>query len=209
MLGGRFVTGTYRGLPAHVRREQRRQLLIEAGLDCLHEDGLVGVSVRSICTRARLTPRYFYESFADLDALLVAVIDSIADQITAAGLVAIASEPTLAGRVRAAIAAACNVVGDDRRKATAVLTAASGHAPLRERRHEHIVSFADTAVLALTDWTGPDDEIRATALFLVGGAVELIEAVLSGALPLTLERLVDQLSAMWLAALEGIGVETG
>lgn len=201
------MTGTYRGLPAHVRREQRRQLLIEAGLDGLHEDGLVGVSVRSICARSRLTPRYFYESFADLDALLVAIIDSIADEITAATLVAIGDQDTLRDKVQAAIAAACRVVFDDRRKATAVLSSASGHDPLRERRHDHIVGFADTAVLALPSWSGSAEEIRATALFLVGGAVEMIEAVLSGLLPLTPEALVAQLAAIWLATLEHIGAD--
>jgi len=201
------VTGTYRGLPAHVRREQRRQLLIEAGLDVLHQDGLVGVSVRSICARSRLTPRYFYESFPDLDALLLAVIDSIADEISTAALAAIAAEDTLAAKMRATIDAACAVVYGDRRKATAVLSAASGHTPLRDRRHERIVGFADIAVLAVPEWSGPADEIRATMLFLVGGSVELIEAALSGASPLTQYRLVDHLTRIWLATLEGVGAE--
>ena len=57
---------------------------IETALDCLHDDGLSGVGVRSICARARLTPRYFYESFADLDELLVAVVDAVAAEVAAA-----------------------------------------------------------------------------------------------------------------------------
>lgn len=203
------MTGTYRGLPAHVRRDQRRALLIDAGLDCLHADGLLGISVRSVCTRSRLTPRYFYESFADLDALLIAVIDSIADEITSRAIVAIAGQESITGKVRAAIEVACSVVMEDRRKATAVLSSASGHSPLRDRRHEQIVGFADTALLALPEHAGPADEIRATMLFLVGGSVEAIEAVLSGALALSRERLVDHLAAMWVASLEGIGVQVG
>jgi AcrR family transcriptional regulator len=73
------ATRAYRGVPADERREVRRQALIETALDCLHADGLAGVSVRSICARARLTPRYFYESFEDLDQLLVATIDAVVD----------------------------------------------------------------------------------------------------------------------------------
>ena len=65
---------SYRGIGADERVAARRAALVEAGLDCLHDDGLSGASVRSICARARLTPRYFYESFADLDDTVRAVL---------------------------------------------------------------------------------------------------------------------------------------
>ncbi|MCP9969857.1 hypothetical protein LUW76_31825 [Actinomadura madurae] len=36
-----------------------------------------GTSLRAVCARAGLSPRYFYESYADLDALLADVHDRI------------------------------------------------------------------------------------------------------------------------------------
>lgn len=43
----------------------------------LGTDGWQATTVRGICERARLNPRYFYESFSGLDELLVAVFDRI------------------------------------------------------------------------------------------------------------------------------------
>jgi hypothetical protein len=46
-------------------------------------------------------------------------------------------------------------------------------------------------------------QARATALFLMGGAITVIEAVLAGRLRMSRPRLVDQLTTMWLGALSG------
>lgn len=202
------VTRAYRGVPAEQRRGQRRGQLIETALDCLHEDGLAGVSVRSVCARARLTPRYFYESFADLDELLLATIDAVCDEVATSALAALDAAPAeLPAQVRAAIDAGYGVVVADRRKATAVLVAASGHGPLRERRHEVITRFADLVIDRLPVLTAfgaaQRRQARATALFLMGGATEVIEAVLAGRLRLGRASLVEQLTATWLAVLTG------
>ncbi len=201
-------TRAYRGVPAEERRDQRRRRLIETALECLHEDGLAGVSVRSVCARARLTPRYFYESFADLDELLIATVDAVCDEVAACGLAALDAAPAeLPAQVRAAIDAGYGVVVADRRKATALLVAASGHGALRARRHAVITRFADLVIDRLPVLTAfgaaERRRARATALFLMGGATEVIEAVLAGRLRLSRAALVEQLTAMWLAVLSG------
>jgi AcrR family transcriptional regulator len=185
-------------------------MLIETALDCLHEDGLADVSVRSICARARLTPRYFYENFDDLDQLLLATVDAVVAEVAERALLAVAAVPdTVEAQARAAIDAGYGVVATDRRKATAILVAAAGHGPLRERRHKVITEYADLMIdhLSLFNSLGPArrSEARTSALFLMGGAAEVIEAVLSGRLRLSRARLVDQLTAMWLGALGGTG----
>ena len=195
----------YRGLARDQRVEQRRAALVESALDRLHADGLAGASVRSICAAARLTPRYFYESFADLDELLVAVVDSVLDEVAHRAVAAMSAAPgDLAAQVRAAIDDGYAVVADDRRKATALLVAASGHGPLRDRRHRAALEFADIALASLPRLGQLADRrtSRATALFLMGGSFELIEAVLSDSLRLSRTRVVDELTAMWVAVLE-------
>jgi AcrR family transcriptional regulator len=202
------ATRAYRGVPAEERREQRRALLIDTALDCLHDEGLAAVSVRSICARSRLTPRYFYESFDDLDRLLVATVDAVADEVAASALAALDAAPEdLARRVRAAIDAGYGVVVADRRKATALLVSASGHGALRERRHEGLTRFADLVIdRVMTAFTAAERRrARAAALFLMGGAAEVIESVLAGRLRISRTALVDQLTAMWLAVLGGTG----
>jgi AcrR family transcriptional regulator len=202
------VTRAYRGIPADERRAARRHTLIETALDCLHTDGLAGVSVRSVCARARLTPRYFYENFDDLDQLLVASVDSVVDEVAARSLAALAAAPdVLAAQVRAAIDAGYGVVAADARKASAMLVAASGHGPLRERRQKLVTDYADLIIDGFPVLSGlglPERRrARAMALFLMGGAADVIEAVLSGRLRMSRTRLVDQLTTMWLAVLTG------
>jgi AcrR family transcriptional regulator len=197
---------SYRGVSSVQRRQLRRETLIETGLDCLAEDGLSGVSVRSICARSRLTPRYFYENFADLDELLVAVVDSVAAEVAASALAAIAqASDDVAARVRAAVAAGYTVVADDRRKANALLVAAAGHGPLQDRRREIVLQYAELAIAnlpPLAKLSGSDRKLaKGTALFLMGGAAELICAVLSGSLQLSRAKVVDHLTALWVAAL--------
>ncbi|HEY1489319.1 MAG TPA: hypothetical protein VGF84_24655 [Micromonosporaceae bacterium] len=204
------MTRAYRGVPAEARRAQRRAVLITTALDALHADGLGGVSVRSICTRARLTPRYFYESFADLDALLVATIDAVVEEVADAGLAALAAAPDdLAARVHATIDAAYGVVATDPRKATATLVAASGYGPLRERRHRVVVDFADLVVERFAAFPGVDPATRrqgrSVALFLMGGSTEVIEAVLAGRLRMSRAALVDHLTDLWVRVLRCSG----
>ncbi len=82
------VVRPYRGIPADARVAERRARLLAAALDEIAGGGVAALSVRAICARAGLTRRYFYESFGDLDALLLAAFDDlhgeIADAIVAA-----------------------------------------------------------------------------------------------------------------------------
>lgn len=196
----------YRGVTTEDRVAARRSALLEAGLDCLHDDGLSAASVRSVCARARLTPRYFYENFADLDELLVAVVDAVAAEVATAALAAVATAPSeLESQVHALVDAGYGVVAADRRKATALLVAAAGHGPLVDRRQQIVLGFVDLALAhlpALGALTRTDRRsARATALFLLGGTAEVIGAVLGGSPRLSRARVVDLLSSLWVAVL--------
>jgi AcrR family transcriptional regulator len=198
----------YRGVGFDERRAARRDALLETGLDCLQSDGLPGVSVRSICARARLTPRYFYENFAGLDELLVALVDSVAAEVAEQALAGIAMAPNeLSAQVRAAIDAGYGVVAVDQRKANALLVAAAGHGPLRERRQQIVMDYAELAMAnlpALGAMTAQDrTRAKTTALFLLGGAAEVIGAVLEGSIRLSRAAVVDRLTTLWVAALTG------
>lgn len=198
----------YRGVSPDDRRDERRARLLDAVLDGLRVDGISGVSVRSVCARARLTPRYFYESFADLDELLIAAVDAVFDEVSTASLTALAAAgESTRDRVHAAIDAGLGVALEDDRKANAVLVAAAGHGPLRERRHRFVTDYADLVIDSLSELNSlgltERRRARATALFLMGGSADVIEAVLSGRLRMSRARLTDQLTALWLGALGG------
>jgi AcrR family transcriptional regulator len=65
----------YRGQDADVRRAERRLRLVDAGLQVFGEAGYHGATVKTICARAGLSERYFYESFANSEDLLCAVYE--------------------------------------------------------------------------------------------------------------------------------------
>lgn len=55
------------------RQAQRRQQLLAAGLAVIGTVGFHAATVKAVCAEAGLTERYFYESFANGEALLRAV----------------------------------------------------------------------------------------------------------------------------------------
>lgn len=69
----------YRGRSAGERVGERRKRLIEAGIELYGAHGFRATSVKMVCLAAGLTERYFYESFANGEALLCATCTVIMD----------------------------------------------------------------------------------------------------------------------------------
>ena len=69
----------YGGLAMEERVAARRARFIEAGIELFGTQGFRGATVRGICAAAGLTDRYFYESFATLEALLADVYRTLKD----------------------------------------------------------------------------------------------------------------------------------
>jgi AcrR family transcriptional regulator len=79
----------YRGIPQDERRAQRRSQLIGAAVAVYGERGYRQSTVKAVCEAAGLTERYFYESFANSEELLIAsfnaVTYSVLEEIKQAG----------------------------------------------------------------------------------------------------------------------------
>ena len=71
----------YRGASGDQRRAERCQQLLDAGLAVIGDVGYQACSVRSICAAAGLTERYFYESFANKEALLAEIYQTQTDYL--------------------------------------------------------------------------------------------------------------------------------
>jgi AcrR family transcriptional regulator len=87
------VRRAFRGQSPELRQRLRRERLIEAGLELFGGRGYHAVRVRDVCSAARLTERYFYESFPNLEALFLAVYDHAVAHIRAAIDAAVAASP--------------------------------------------------------------------------------------------------------------------
>ena len=192
------------GVPAEERQAERRALLLDAAFDLLGTDGDASTTVRAVCAKARLNPRYFYESFADRDALLLAVYDEQAAQLGAQVLANVeAAGDDEPARLRAGIETIARFVTDDPRRAKVLYSEALGNEALNRRRLEAQHAVVDFLVQWDQQRHGPhpDAEPMPTVMasILVGGIGELMLAWLDGRIDLTLEQLVEDATALFLA----------
>lgn len=192
------------GVSAADRRAERRTLLLDAAFDLLGTEGLPGTSVRAVCQAARLNPRYFYESFDDLDALVVAVYDRLVGQLGAEVRAAVgAAEPTPRAQTRAAIDRIVRFVDEDRRRARVLYVEALGNEALNRRRIETghaLVAGVEQYTIERHGPPPPGEQIgRIGAAILVGGMSELVVSWLDGRIDVSREQLVDDATALFLA----------
>lgn len=68
---------TFRGQSGDERKAERQQRLIQAGIAVFGARGFHTVTVREICAAAKLTERYFYESFENMSELFIAVFADV------------------------------------------------------------------------------------------------------------------------------------
>jgi AcrR family transcriptional regulator len=202
------VTGRYGGVEAAERRAGRRARLLEAALELLGTEGWHAATVRAICARASLTPRYFYESFADRDELLLALFDEIAGDGAAAVLDAVSQAPEDArAKARAAIGAFVGLVTDDPRRARVLFVEATGSEPLTRRRFETLRMFAQLVgaqARAFYGMPGADDPlVEESALMLVSGLAEILLAWLDGTLRVSREQLIEDCTDLFVTTGEG------
>lgn len=89
MTAEQSTTRSYRGQSQEQRRSERRSRLIAGAIAVYGERGYQQATVKAVCEAAGLTERYFYESFANSEALLIdsynAVTYSVLGEILRAG----------------------------------------------------------------------------------------------------------------------------
>lgn len=70
----------FRGLSLEQRQRERRAKLMEAGLQVYGTQGFFSVTVRDVCAEAKLTERYFYESFKNSEQLFKVIYLQLIEQ---------------------------------------------------------------------------------------------------------------------------------
>jgi AcrR family transcriptional regulator len=182
----------------------RRELLVDAAFDLLGTEGSTGTTVRAVCQLARLNPRYFYESFDDLDALVVAVYDRVVLELRQVVLDAIGSAPSdPREQLRATISQIVEFVDDDRRRAKVLYVEALGNEALNRRRIATGHAVVDAVQAYSEDHHGPPPPGEPigglAAAILVGGLSELLVSWIDGRLDVSRTQLVDDATALFAA----------
>ncbi|KAA8969642.1 TetR/AcrR family transcriptional regulator [Mycobacterium sp.] len=187
----------YRGVEPADRLADRRGRLMSAGLDMLGADPVAGLTVRGICRRAGVAARYFYESFANKDEFVGAVFDWVIAELAATTQAAVAGASP-EEQTRAAMASIVRAIDGDPRVGRLLFSSPPASPVLIRKREESGALFAMLsgqqagAVLRMQ----PNERIRATAYFVVGGVGQTLSAWLAGAVRLTAEQLVEQLASL-------------
>lgn len=188
------TTRSYAGVPADERKADRRERLLDAGLQLMGTDGVHQTTVRNVCAEARLNPRYFYESFTGIDELLVAVFDRLVDEAaTKVTAVMARGADGRDGFVHRVIEAFVESTTADPRVARVLYLESYASEALHPRR------FATARHFAYLVAATPEDRLRAE--FAAGGLVQLIVGMVSGSLPLTRAELIHRCTELTVATM--------
>lgn len=181
------------GVPLTDRRIERRALLVRAAFALFGDGGEAAVSVRSVCREAALNSRYFYENFPDTGALLGAVYDRVATELSVEVETAIGrAADTDEDRLRAGIRAVLGFSSADPRRGRVLFTEAQANPVLAARRHLTHERHRQL-VLNRHEQTHPgEDPVAAgvAAAMYAGAMAELAQQWLSGSLGTDLDAVV-------------------
>jgi AcrR family transcriptional regulator len=178
----------YGGVSAEDRCSERRRRLLDAGLELFGTKGIAATTIADVCEQARLTKRYFYESFATVDDLAGAVFSDVTDRLVEQVRPAIA----VGGGVdpRPALTVYLGAVLGDPRLAR-LLGAESRTPALAERQ----AAFGSRAVALWFDSSRGEDtpawRLRAHAF--AGAIAEVALVWTEGGLDLSIEDVIDEL----------------
>src|SRR3954452_13627361 len=136
----------YAGLTPAEREHRRRERFLGAGLEVFSAKGWASATVLDICQSAQLSQRYFYELFPSREALFLAVVSRIADEVELvvreAGSVTGSTPEQRARGVLAALAAYFN---RDPRTVRVALVESFATARFRAYRAELLATFSALA----------------------------------------------------------------
>jgi AcrR family transcriptional regulator len=201
----------YAGATGEERRQIRRRRLLDAAAALVRAHGFARVSYRAVCRTAGLTERYFYESFANTDELLNALVQEQLDESVrrvVADVVDAGPEPRQAAR--AAIASFVDQVADDALLAR-ILVESAAHPALREIRRRALATYVELIVMTGQQLIGEPVSASAdrrawnTAVALVGAFSELLSGWLhDSTVRGSREDIIDDMSGLFFAIIDHI-----
>lgn len=193
-------------MTAEERRVDRRRALLAAATELVEEVGVLGLSKRSVCARAQLNDRYFYEHFADSDALIEELVAELAVEFVDATLGILEDRRRdFRSQVHGSVEAAIDfVIAEPTR--TALFISAPVPESLARARDVAIRTVASRLADVYIDrypGRGLDHHDTLMIAFAsVSGARELVAAWLAGDFDTTKANLIELLTSMMLAIVD-------
>ena len=179
---------------------------MDVGFELMASDGWRNVTIDLLCRTAKLNKRYFYESFADLDELVAAVVEELAAAVIARGVGAAAEAAVRSydtnALARHTLGAVVGYLLDDPRRAHVLFREV--HQTPRAEAHRRATIRRLASVLSAYGHEhhkarGTDPIAGVASALLIGGSIEAILESIDGEIAMSRERLIDNLAALWIA----------
>jgi len=177
----------YGGESQAERTARRRQQFLDAGLQLFGTSGYRTATVRQLCKQAELTDRYFYESFAHTEDLLVAVYQqqfALIQSDVVAALAQDASHQDATGAVHAGLNALFTRAADPRVARVCWLEVLGVSPRVDALYNQTFEGFAQLVIgfarAYFPNWTVADDETRVLGMALVGAVSQTVTHWLLG-----------------------------
>ncbi|MEU5879656.1 TetR/AcrR family transcriptional regulator [Spirillospora sp. NPDC047279] len=195
-------TGTrWAGVPVARRKDERRDMLIEAAFALFGADGESALSVRAVCREAGLHTRYFYENFADTSELLADLYDRQAAELGEALFQALdEAGPDPERRTRAGIRSVLRHISDDPRRGSVLFAEVAGNEVLAARRKAAETAMLE-GIIAMASLKEPPLPLVVAATMFTGAMNELARQWCDGRLGTDLDAVVDAAVAYSLSLL--------
>jgi AcrR family transcriptional regulator len=193
----------YAGLSAPERRAERRERLLDAGLDLFGTVGFQKTTIPMLCSASGVTARHFYEEFDSREALLRTLYDQIAEtafERTVDALRNIRVGPR--ERIRQSSAAYFRYLTSDPRLAQIYTIEAVGmHADLEAHRRAKREAFVKKMTKAAQRVESSSVDSRLLSAAIAGAAHDLLlEWVLAPRRP-SVEKMIDTITTLWVRTL--------
>ncbi|NIL75310.1 hypothetical protein RhoFasB10_01407 [Rhodococcus sp. B10] len=169
------------------RRRHRFTTLLDVGTSLLGAPEGPSVSVRAVCRAAKLTERYFYESFTDRDQFVRAVYAQVGERARAAIESAVEHAQGDA-RAEAPVRAFVELVLDDPAVGRVLLLAPLSEPALGGSGAALVPGFVELVRAQLTDRDADDAQL--VAVGVVGALTALFAGYLDGTVTVPREKFV-------------------
>ncbi|WP_030561574.1 TetR/AcrR family transcriptional regulator [Streptomyces aureocirculatus] len=208
--GTRGPARAYGGKSAEQRRSERRRRLLQAGIELFGAGpgAYRAASVASLCARADLSTRQFYEEFRNLEEVLAALHGQVQHFAQAAITKALAeaAEGGVRERADAAFRAYARVLTANPHLVRIAFVEVTGVSPeLEQQRLEARKGWVDLVVAALDEAVARGEigarDYRIAALGFVAAVNGLLYDWTAGYVDASLDTIVDELMLMFMGLL--------
>lgn len=197
----------YGGQSALDRRAERRERLMNAGLELFGDDGYAATSIERLCTAAMVSTRNFYEEFSSREDLLITLHVRVIERSFRAVIAAFedASDLRLTERFELAVRAFIHTTASDPRWARLAYVEVIGVSDAVEK---HRISWRDKwsdfmvaeATRAVARGEADHRDFRMASVALIGAVNELVHHYSISRGRITLDEVIAEIVRLAVAA---------